>query len=428
MGTPESEFYNWFSSSRARAKQEAGRYTAKGLRQNTLKKYRSERAASENRVKQDMDTQEYLKGYREIRSSLTGDVYKMPQHDYKQLVKHFNEHVSQISQTYADSNQVSSKIQTPADLIDYAFEKKSQQKNLEIQECAEGHIKSVSYNPVYMLLKVSFRKRGDEVVFFDLPPNVAATLLIHARDGNMGTSPVDGKPRHMVGIEFWNLVRVRGTQHETRYPFQYTVDNRTGSWNGDNRTYSAEYGRRPGSGATGRGQNKYSYVDSLGLEDMGEEDPYDMRRKNISEEKRSEYPVKERRYEWDEYTRMFNKANRGDLGNWDIDDAYEYFDEKHGKYRNMFNSHMAMAQGDLRKDLLKAEDLYNKAPRYVYVKGVKGSWDLKGEHDFESSDITDFSYAKKGEYSVPIDPMYVITALLAKTGFKFPKHDDSDGE
>ncbi len=411
MGTPESEFYNWFSSSRARAKQEAGRYTAKGLRQNTLKKYRSERAASESRVKQDMDAQEYLKGYREIRSSLTGDVYKMPQHDYKQLVQYFNEHVSQISQTYADSNQVSSKIQTPADLIDYAFEKKSQQKNLEIQECAEGHIKSISYNPVYMLLKVSFRKRGDEVVFFDLPPNVAATLLIHARDGNMGTSPVDGKPRHMVGIEFWNLVRVRGTQHETRYPFQYTIDNRTGSWNGDNRTYSAEYGRRPGSGATGRGQNKYSYVDSLGLEDMGEEDPYDMRRKNISEEKRSEYPVKERRYEWDEYTRMFNKANRDrvhdmsteNLEGWDIDDMAEYFDSD-GKLHDLYNNHFAKTQGNMRKNLELAKKLYESGQDTVYEDNI-------GEYS-----------TSPGSGKRPISTEAAVIGLLYKTNFDFPEH------
>jgi len=415
MSTPESEFYNWFSKSREQAiSKKTGRHTARGLRTGKKSGFKSEMAGAEKRVHSDMDNQEYLKGYREIRSSLTGDVYKMPKHDYQQLVDHFNEHVSKISQAYADGNQVARNIRTPADLIDFAFEKDTQKKNLETQECAEGHIKRVSYNPLYMLLKVSFRKRGDEVVFFDLPPNVAATLLIHARDGNMGTSPSDGRTRHMVGIEFWNLVRVRGTQHDTRYPFQYTIDNRTGSWGGTgkngNPIYEADYGRRPGSGATGKGTNKYAYVNNEGVIDMGE-DPYDMRRKNISDEERSAYPVKERRYEWDEYTRMYNKANRDrvhdmsteNLEDWDIDDMAEYFDND-GKLHSLYNNHFAKTQGSLRKNLELAKKIYESGQDTVYK-------DDKGEYS-----------ASPGSGKRPVSTEAAVIELLYKTNFDFPEH------
>lgn len=170
-----------------------------------------------------------MKGLRKLRSSLTGDVYMLPSHDYHELVKHFKEHESELSDVYkSDNKQLYKNIQTPADYIDFAFEKKSQQKNLVTQECKGGHILKLTYNPLYKLLMVEFTNRGDVCVFFNLPANVAAELMHFAENNTMGISSRDGTQRHMVGIYFWDLVRVRGTVHDTRYPFQYTKDFRTG--------------------------------------------------------------------------------------------------------------------------------------------------------------------------------------------------------
>lgn len=187
---------------------------------------------------------------RDVRGILTGDVYKLPKQDYERLVGYFNEHRSELSQQYtADGKQLYRNIQTPGDLIDFALDKKSQQKRLETVECRGGHIKSLTYNSYYKVLKVEFTNRGDTVVFFELPANVAAELMLFGRDNVMAVSRRDGTERHMVGVRFWDLVRVRGTVHVTRYPFQYTVDNRTGG----------AFGRKAGTGMTGEG-NLWEYT------------------------------------------------------------------------------------------------------------------------------------------------------------------------
>ena len=190
------------------------------------------------------ETKALLAGYptRRLNSNLTGDVYLLPRHDYNELVKYFGEHQSELSEGYKDGKQLYRKIQTPADYIDYAFEKQSQQKQLVTQECQGGHIKKLTYNPLYMLLMVEFTNRGDICVFFNLPANVASTLMYLAENNTMAPPAKNGRERHAVGVEFWNLVRVRGTIHDTRYPFQYTADMRTGR----------AFGRQEGVGPDGK--------------------------------------------------------------------------------------------------------------------------------------------------------------------------------
>lgn len=196
---------------------------------------------------------------RSLRESLTGDVYKMPEQDYHQLVDWLKEHHSALSPTYAaNGKQLKRDIQTPADFIDFAF-KENQQKNIETVECKGGHILSLSYNWNYKLLMVRFKNEGREgnvVVFFNLPANTAATLMMHGRYNNMAPPTKEGKERHMVGVEFWNLVRIRGTLHGTRYPFQYTEDFRSGN----------PSGRTVGIGPDGK-PSKYIYKSDVELLD-----------------------------------------------------------------------------------------------------------------------------------------------------------------
>lgn len=188
----------------------------------------------------------------EFRSITTGNVYKMPRQDVDELTARLGENVDRndvLSQQYSqDGKQLYRNIQTPTDYIDFAFEKQSQHKNLVTQECKGGHILALTYNPLYNVLMVKFRNRNDIVVFFNLPANVATRLMYLAETDSMAISPVDGELRHAVGVEFWNLVRVRQTVHQTQYPFQYTTDFRTGE----------PFGRTPGTGPGG-GPSKYIY-------------------------------------------------------------------------------------------------------------------------------------------------------------------------
>lgn len=183
---------------------------------------------------------------RQLKSSLTGDVYSMPEQDYNELVKHFGEHQSELSEVYSKDHKYG-KIQTPADYIDYGFSD-AQKKNLVTQTCAGGHIKALTYNALYKLLMVEFTNNGDVCVFFNLPANVAAELMYAAEYNTMAPPDKHGRERHMVGVQFWNLVRVRGTIHDTQYPFQYTNDMRTGK----------PFGRQQGIGPDGK-PSKYVY-------------------------------------------------------------------------------------------------------------------------------------------------------------------------
>lgn len=277
---------------------------------------------------------------RKLRSSLTGDTYMMPKQDYDELVKHFKEHHSEISEMYGkDGKQRYGKIQTPADYIDYAFEKKSQQRNIVQQDCNGGHIKSISYNALYMLLMVEFTNRGDICVFFNLPANVAAQLLHYAKTGETTVQTRDGKQRHMVGVTFWNLVRVRGTLHDTRYPFQYTTDNRP---------ENGVSGRRPGTGATGReAQNKYEYVTA-----PRQRKRYD---RETGEEITRDVQVRARRRDDIFNSAVANKAAANyNVMEYTIDDFIDYFEEAN---KSWYDKHMRMAAGNVKKNIETAKKL-----------------------------------------------------------------------
>lgn len=288
----------------------------------------SKRPSKVNRAK--MKGLQVVNRFRELKNSLTGDVYKMPEQDYNELVKHFNEHHSELSQTYADGDKKFSNIQTPADYIDYAFDVSVNKKEIVTQECQGGHIKKLTYNALYMLLMVEFSNRGDICVFFNLPANVASRLMYYARSNTMAPPDKHGRERHAVGVEFWNLVRVRGTVHDTWYPFQYTNDMRTGN----------PFGRVPGSGVHGEG-NKYDY-----LEDARKRKRYD---KKTGEEITGPVAIRAKRGDVSEKMTHEDFDRPDDV--FTEDDLAYYFDN--GEYN------MALGQkGANIKELQKAYDVY----------------------------------------------------------------------
>ena len=285
---------------------------------------------------------------RRIKGNLTGDVYMLPKRDYDELVQHFNEHRSELSQEYQQNGKYA-RVQTPADYIDFAFNSSAGKKNSTMQECQGGHIKKLTYNPLYMLLMVEFINRGDICVFFNLPANVAARLMYLAETNTMAPPSKEGKERHMVGVEFWNLVRVRGTIHDTRYPFQYTNDMRTGR----------PFGRKRGTGATGAGENKYDYYEVEPTykkydKETGEEI---IRKSVIRRDLRSDQTL-EQRQRGKEFAAS---SKRGDLADriyeYDTDNLEQYFDGT----GNYYSNHLNKASPAQRKLLLAARQLYDNA-------------------------------------------------------------------
>lgn len=90
-----------------------------------------------------------------------------------------------------------------------------------------GHIIKLEYAEMYRILRVTFKKpsKGGQVVaYMNVPPPVAGELLYLAEANSTQASAVDGSIRHVLGMRFWDLIRIRGTIHGTRYPFDYVTD------------------------------------------------------------------------------------------------------------------------------------------------------------------------------------------------------------
>lgn len=92
--------------------------------------------------------------------------------------------------------------------------------NVESWEGDCGHIVGLAYSPAAQVLKVVF-KSGSTVIFFRVPSTVAGELLHFAKTGQTMRSIVDGKDRHVLGIRFWDLIRIRGTLNGAKYRYEY---------------------------------------------------------------------------------------------------------------------------------------------------------------------------------------------------------------
>ena len=87
-----------------------------------------------------------------------------------------------------------------------------------------GHIIAIDYSPMRQLMKVEFAKGGGIVVHFSVPKEVYSELRIYAESGATSTDS-KGKVRHVLGMRYWDMVRIRQTQHGVRYKFKYVREN-----------------------------------------------------------------------------------------------------------------------------------------------------------------------------------------------------------
>ena len=112
-------------------------------------------------------------------------------------------------------------IRSLADLCNWSFDRPT--SNYHSFPCSAGHIERVDYHNSSKVMRVKFRSGGGETVcYFYVPVQVYATLqnLSFGMPSRIGK---DGKPRHLVGIYFWDLIRVRGTVHGNRYECCYVA-------------------------------------------------------------------------------------------------------------------------------------------------------------------------------------------------------------
>lgn len=96
-----------------------------------------------------------------------------------------------------------------------AFDQNNPTHGEVIKQKGRGHIALLEYAQKEHILRVTFTNNGAICVFFDVPTTVAGEL-IYLADQNYKQ-----KGRHTVGIRFWDYIRIRGTQHGAKYPFEY---------------------------------------------------------------------------------------------------------------------------------------------------------------------------------------------------------------
>lgn len=98
-----------------------------------------------------------------------------------------------------------------------------------------GHIARVKYNTRSQVMQVTFNKRDSRgnvlgeastVTYFQVPSTAAGELVHLARLGGtsgaaMTNATFDGKWRHLLGVRFWDLVRIRGSRTGGQFPYTY---------------------------------------------------------------------------------------------------------------------------------------------------------------------------------------------------------------
>lgn len=177
----------------------------------------------------------------ELTDPATGKSYEVPDDDYRQ---------------YLGQKQDKSVEKYVAD----AFGSSADVKVVEPRATGgdTGHIIKLEYAVLYKILRVTFKKpsKGGQVVaYMNVPNPVAGELLYLAESNQTQISAMSGTLRHVLGMRFWDLIRIRGTIHGTRYPFEYVTDMGNGRDSYAKGTATPDWGktkfvlvRSPGSG------------------------------------------------------------------------------------------------------------------------------------------------------------------------------------
>lgn len=97
-----------------------------------------------------------------------------------------------------------------------AFDQNNPTHGEVISQGGCGHIKQIEYAQKEHILRVTFSNNGAICLFFDVPTAVAGELIHLAKSKR---TRHDG--RHILGVRFWDYIRIRGTQHGAKYPFEY---------------------------------------------------------------------------------------------------------------------------------------------------------------------------------------------------------------
>jgi hypothetical protein len=163
-------------------------------------------------------------GWRRMQDS---DWAGKPSHYKMKTIKLYNGRTVQVPDAdYEDfiGHQVTKESDNPDSAIAEYIDGAKWTQNFEMNG---GHISKIEYAPMRTLMDVHFTNGGDEVVFFRVPKETYSELL-NLKDAGTFIDK-HGVQRHILGKRFWDIVRVRGTQHSARYKFEYITHGSRGN-------------------------------------------------------------------------------------------------------------------------------------------------------------------------------------------------------
>lgn len=172
---------------------------------------------------------------KELTDSLGNKYYTPDVIDWDDWVDMFGIHPEgELTERYKNAPDSRKKkreaIESLADWCNWSFDRHD--SSYDSFDCPEGHIERVDYNNSSKIMRVEFRGSGKNpvratVCYFYVPKEVYDTLkkLSEGMDTRIGK---DGKLRHLVGIYFWDLIRIRGTVHGNRYECCYSASGEGG--------------------------------------------------------------------------------------------------------------------------------------------------------------------------------------------------------
>lgn len=162
---------------------------------------------------------------RRLTDTNTGKKFEVPEDDYNMFVQFIKdqgidssveEYISNVFEDYEPSADKRTKHVYDNELLG-----SSESTDFEVEGC--GHIKFLeykSYNGKFFL-RVTFWD-DKACVYINVPTAVAGQLKYLAESKNETYSAVGNGKRHVLGMRFWDLIRVRGTIHGSRYSFRYS--------------------------------------------------------------------------------------------------------------------------------------------------------------------------------------------------------------
>ena len=158
-----------------------------------------------------------------------GRQYKTPDEiDYDDFVDMFRiRPEGQLTEEYKNK-PVRENMRSLADWCSWSFDRDN--SGYYSFSCPAGHIEKVDYNNTSKIMRVKFRSGdGETACYFYVPADIYFTLE-HLSDGMPTRKDRRNIERHLVGIYFWDLVRIRGTVHGNRYQCCYVTSGDGGGY------------------------------------------------------------------------------------------------------------------------------------------------------------------------------------------------------